>query len=318
MMTVLDVPTSDLKRRRELLGDVLEKNTRFGIGASWRQPKHHEVMEDDWKQTKFLNDLKDIAWRQLGTSGSGNHFVEFGEVTFQDGAEGIEPGTYTAVVSHSGSRGPGSKVAMRYSRLASELHPDLPGKLKHLAWLNLDSELGQEYWEAMQLMGRFASANHHVIHKGILRTLNSSALFQVENHHNFAWKEIHDGKELIVHRKGATPAGKGELGYIPGSMTAPGYLVEGLGNDTSLRSASHGAGRKMSRKKAKNTITRHALKGMLKESGVELLSAGLDEAPHAYKDIDEVMKSQHELVRKIAKFQPRIVKMAPEGERPED
>ena len=140
----------------------------------------------------------------------------------------------------------------------------------------------------------------------------------MENHHNFAWKERHGGKNLIVHRKGATPAGEGVLGYIPGSMTAPGYLVEGRGNEDSLSSCAHGAGRQMSRKKARGTTNYRELKKTLSEHGVHLLSAGLDESPHAYKDIDEVMRSQGELVKKIAKFQPRLVKMAPAGERPED
>ena len=131
----------------------------------------------------------------------------------------------------------------------------------------------------------------------------------VENHHNFAWKEIHEGKEVIVHRKGATPAGKDVLGIIPGSMTANGYIVKGRGEVASLNSASHGAGRKMSRTQAIANITYEGLKNELNKYGVKLLGGGLDEAPFAYKDIEAVMQSQTALVDVVGKFNPKIVKM---------
>ncbi|MEZ0267683.1 MAG: RtcB family protein, partial [Phycisphaerae bacterium] len=140
----------------------------------------------------------------------------------------------------------------------------------------------------------------------------------VENHHNFAWKEIHDGKEVVVHRKGATPAGKGVLGVIPGSMATPGYVVRGKGLPSSLTSASHGAGRQMSRTAAKAKFRWGNVKPILKDAGVTLLSAGIDEVPGSYKDIRSVMQAQSDLVEVIAQFDPRIVKMAPEGEKPED
>lgn len=316
-LSVLDIPLSELSRDVYQFKKAIENNTRFGMGAKWRNKKHHGVMDRDWNANPVTKRLKDSAWSQLGTSGSGNHFVEFGEIVFEQDYGSLPAGTYLALVSHSGSRGAGAKVAAHYSKLAAELHPKLPKNLRHLAWLPLNGE-GGEYWQAMELMGHYASANHDLIHRDILRSLNARALFQVENHHNFAWKEEHDGQQLIVHRKGATPAGKGELGYIPGSMTAPGYLVEGLGNEQSLHSASHGAGRQMSRKAAKTSTTRHALQRTLREHGVELISAGLDESPHAYKDIDEVMRAQSRLVKSLARFQPKLVKMAPAGERPED
>lgn len=316
-LTILDTPLSEFYRNKQRFTHVIEENTQFGIGAKWRTPKQHKVMDRDWSVTGITGALKDLAWTQLGTSGSGNHFVEFGEIEFAEQWDRIARGKYLAMVSHSGSRGPGSKVASHYSKLASDLHPNLPKHLKHLAWLPMSAE-GGEYWSAMELMGEFASANHDVIHRSILQQLGAEVVFQVENHHNFAWKECHGGSELIVHRKGATPAGEGVLGYIPGSMTAPGYLVEGRGDPRSLYSASHGAGRRMSRKQAKNTTTRHALRKTLADMGVELISAGLDESPHAYKDIDGVMHAQRELVRQIARFEPKLVKMAPEGERPED
>lgn len=170
----------------------------------------------------------------------------------------------------------------------------------------------------MELMGEFASANHHVIHHEVLRAVGARSLEVVENHHNFAWKESYGGTEYIVHRKGATPAGTGIKGYIPGTMIDPGYLIEGLGNQESFASSAHGAGRVMSRKKAKNTTTRHALLKSLKEAGVTLLDAGLDESPHAYKRIQDVMQEQRDLVKVLGTFHPKFVKMAPDGERPED
>jgi tRNA-splicing ligase RtcB len=175
----------------------------------------------------------------------------------------------------------------------------------------------------MQLMGRYAAANHELIHASIARVLGVDAVLDIENHHNFAWRERHrlpDGseREVIVHRKGATPAGAGVLGIIPGSMGTPGYVVRGKGVASSLNSAAHGAGRRMSRTKAKELFTWETARRLLRERGVTLLSAGLDEVPMAYKDIDEVMAAQSDLVEPLARFEPRLVKMAPGGEPPED
>ena len=213
------------------------------------------------------------------------------------------------MLSHSGSRGLGANIARHYTKLAME-QCLLPKVAKHLAWLSLDSEEGMEYWLAMNLAGDYASACHHHIHRRMSRSLGLQPLAMVENHHNFAWKERQaDGRELIVHRKGATPAQKGVLGIIPGSMTAPGYIVRGKGHPESLRSASHGAGRKMSRTKARQTIQAKELKRYLKDQGVTLIGGGLDEAPMAYKDIREVMAAQAALVDVVGTFLPRIVRM---------
>ena len=148
--------------------------------------------------------------------------------------------------------------------------------------------------------------------------LGAEVLLDLENHHNFAWQEKHFGRDVIVHRKGATPAQKGVKGIIPGSMATPGYVVSGKGKTESLNSASHGAGRVMSRKKAKSRLNWKDAKRFLDQKKVTLISAGLDEVPFVYKDIDEVMANQSDLVKILAKFDPRLVKMAPAGERPED
>ena len=322
-MTVLDLPLSALATDQTRLTRALEGETRFGMGASFRARRQHDVMDADWRVTKVTSELKDRAWAQLGTSGSGNHFVEFGQLSVFDDAAGLARGEYLALLSHSGSRGSGAHIAQHYSRLARQLHPELPQPLAHLAWLDLASEPGQEYWAAMELMGRYAAANHALIHAHIRRALGVETLLDLENHHNFAWRERHrrpDGSEadLIVHRKGATPAGAGVLGIIPGSMATPGYIVRGKGVAASLNSAAHGAGRRMSRTKAKQTFTWDTAQRFLRERGVTLLSAGLDEVPMAYKDIEEVMAAQHDLVEPLARFEPRLVKMAPSGEPPED
>ena len=322
-MSVLDLPVTALADEKERLTRALHRETSFGVGATFRTPRQHGVMDEDWTVTAVTAKMKDRAWSQLGTSGSGNHFVEFGELIVTDAAVGLQPGRYVALLSHSGSRGTGAQVADHYSRLARELHPELPKDLSHLAWLDLASEPGQRYWAAMELMGRYAAANHAVIHKHVARALGVDVLLDVENHHNFAWRERHllpDGseEELIVHRKGATPAGEGVLGIIPGSMGTPGYVVRGKGVAPSLNSASHGAGRRMSRKKAKESFSWDAVQAFLRERDVTLLSAGLDEVPMAYKDIDAVMAAQSDLVEPLARFEPRLVKMAPSGEPPED
>ena len=697
-LSVLDLPEGALQdeRERARLKRVLEGETRFGIGASFSRPRDHEVLDQDWSVSPITQRAAGKARKQLGSSGSGNHFVEYGVLTLEQEELGLKPGSYLALLSHSGSRGVGAQVASHYSRAARELHPELPDELKHLSWLEMSSELGQEYWAAMNLMGDYAAANHEVIHREMIEALGATALATVENHHNFCiaedqlvptpsgpkridslgegdqiysmdesgklivtevldhwlsgqketleietsnrtirctpshrvltitttagphpqrpwmdkargelcwkpagelergdvvvcatgyydrtgditeelarfcgafladgwvrhkmnpqgydvglaigasedahtarykrlveglfashpewpsswrdnapgafgltctskfahgvicglglgdrsrdrkvpqmmfrapratklaflsgyvdgdgsvsadpknhgrcrfasvsrelivglreialgcglrvtpvrreeretnfgeatvhlfamaadscseldlwheakaaaqrvtahtrpeglqlsargyveleesffaqrvrairpagevnvyditvdapshcfvcegivvhncWREVHDGQEVYVHRKGATPAGQGVLGIIPGSMVAPAYVVRGRGEDVSLKSASHGAGRAMSRTQAKKTLDWRRVTTQLERHGVELLSAGLDEAPDVYKDIDEVMAAQTDLVDIVARFTPKIVKMAPAGERPED
>ncbi len=181
-------------------------------------------MDQDWNVTKTTREKKDLARKQLGTSGSGNHFVEFGTLTLDTPSPelGLVAGTYTALLSHSGSRGTGASVCSVYSSIArARLPKQYVDTFGYLAWLELDSEAGQEYWNAMNLMGDYAAANHDVIHRLVSKLLGGRVIAGVENHHNFAWKETHHGREMIVHRKGATPAAPGQLGVIPGSMATP-------------------------------------------------------------------------------------------------
>jgi tRNA-splicing ligase RtcB len=317
-LSVFDIPAKDLHRLRATLERALERETLFGTGGELRKRADHPVLEADWSVSPIARKNFDKASAQLGTSGSGNHFAEFGILTVKKDADGLPAGEHLALLTHSGSRGTGAAIADYYSKLAMDLHPELPPELRRLAWLDLDTDAGREYFAAMNLMGEYAAANHAVIHKKILKAIDAKLIAGVENHHNFAWKERHNGRDVIVHRKGATPAGKGVLGVIPGSMAAPGFVVRGRGVAASLSSASHGAGRRMSRTAAKNQFRWAQFKEDFERQGVKLLSAGIDEAPGAYKDINEVMAQQADLVDVLARFDPKIVKMAPAGEKPED
>lgn len=314
-LSILDIPAANLEKNAAQFKRELIAQTAFGAGMSWKKPEDDAVLENPaFQEIGLLKHLHAKAAAQLSTSGSGNHFVEWGLVEITDPANewNLLPGVYLGLLSHSGSRGLGAQIAAHYTKVAQDVC-QLPREVQHLAWLDMDSDNGREYWTAMNLAGDYASANHHHIHRRLIKAMGATLLARVENHHNFAWKETHNGENLIVHRKGATPAGKGALGVIPGSMTEPGFIVRGRGFEGSLDSASHGAGRQMSRSKATQTFTGHELNRILKEKGVTLVGGGLDEAPGAYKDIRAVMAAQKPLVDVIGTFLPRIVRMADGG-----
>lgn len=308
-----------LERNRSNLKKVLLENTWFG-NEKVVKPKDHEVLSrSEFNEITLLKKLQGRAAAQIGSSGSGNHFVEFGLIELTDVNDwNLTGGKYLAVLSHSGSRGLGAEIARHYTKLAKSVCL-LPKEAANLAWLDLNTEAGQEYWAAMSLAGDYASANHHQIHHRIGHALGEQPLLTVENHHNFAWKEkLSSGEEVIVHRKGATPAGEGVFGIIPGSMTAPGFIVKGKGNYSSLLSASHGAGRVMSRSAAKQCITHKMVRQALERHQVQLIGGGVDEAPMAYKEINEVISYQRDLVEIVGKFIPKIVRMCGDDSPAED
>lgn len=310
-LSIFDINPKELTQRERFFARELGEATLFGSGQQFDSVSNHEVMENElFYQLPLLKNLHGRAWKQLGSSGSGNHFVEFGiiDIAEKDEVLGVDAGMYVGLLSHSGSRALGANIANHYTKIAKQKRR-LPGDVNNLAWLTLDEEEGMEYWLAMNLAGEYASACHHIIHKKIAKQLGRKPMKMVENHHNFAWKEMLDGKEVIVHRKGATPAGKNILGIIPGSMTADGFIVKGKGEVAAVNSAAHGAGRKMSRTRAIQSVTDKQFKDELKKFGVTLFGGGLDESPFAYKDINAVMQSQTELVDVIGKFTPKIVKM---------
>lgn len=290
--------------------EALKTHTHFGMEGSLETIPEHEVLDNPlFGSTELLRKLQYKAARQLGTSGNGNHFVEFGSIElFADNSLGLAPGNYTALLSHSGSRGLGANIAQHYTQIAMQ-QCRLPRHVRSLAWLSLDTGAGMEYHAAMNLAGEYAQACHQVIHAGLTRALGLTPLALVENHHNFAWEEDLNGQKVFVHRKGATPAHEGELGIIPGSMTTAAYLVRGKGVPESLNSASHGAGRAMSRQKARENMTQSSLKKMLSAAGVTLIGGSTEENPLAYKDIEGVMAAQTELVHTEGRFLPSVVRM---------
>jgi tRNA-splicing ligase RtcB len=318
-LSIYDIPVSHFEQHSDLYKSILFDQTQFGAGAGF--VKHHRadhaVLGNKlFDENSFVAQLKDKAWAQLGSSGGGNHFVEFGYIDFDgnDEGTGIPKGRYLALLTHSGSRGLGATIAGHYTKVAKNICK-LPYEAQNLAYLDLNSEEGNDYWLAMNLAGDYASACHEVIHQKIALAIGAQVLARVENHHNFAWKEIWNDQEVIVHRKGATPAGKGVMGIIPGSMTAPGFLVRGKGAESAIFSASHGAGRQMSRTQALKNISAQDMKQALTEAGVSLLGAGRDEAPMAYKDIHTVMAAQTDLIDIVAMFSPKMVRMADDGSR---
>lgn len=291
------------------------KHTIFGCGGAFqgRQRNGDAVMESpEWREHPWLKrnpNLRDTAAAQLGTSGGGNHFINAGVVEYPDGTRRL------GIMTHSGSRGLGAKIAGYYSKLAQQIRKGLDKSVIHLAWLDMNSQEGQEYWRAMQLAGQYAAANHDAIHRRITDHLDLPVADNISNFHNFAWLEdvtapAGETVQAVVHRKGATPAGEGVRGVIPGSMGTPAKLVVGKGNPESLNSSSHGSGRVMSRTQAKRALAGRDLKAEMRARGVELIGGALDEAPEVYKPIDEVMRYQEHLVEAFAEFHPFLVRMA--------
>ena len=310
-LTIFKESPNHLKRYTNPIKDAILKWTHFGMEGGLNVRQNHEVLErNEFNEISLLKKLHKKCVRQLGTSGSGNHFVEFGDMQlFENNILGLPEGEYMALVSHSGSRGLGAEIAGHYSNIARQ-RCKLPRVAQHFAWLDIDSAEGEEYWLCMNLAGDYSHACHEIIHANLTKALNLNALANISSHHNFAWKDtLPNGNEVIVHRKGATPAHKNEAGFIPGSMTAAGYLVRGKGIPESLYSASHGAGRAMSRLQATESISRSELKKTLKAAGVTLIGGSVEEAPQAYKNIDSVMEFQAKLVEIEGKFLPRIVRM---------
>ena len=304
-------PDEFMKHRSQLFND-LKSVTSFGVGADFATPNEHDVMYYPlWNEIPILKQHKDLAWKQLGSSGGGNHFADFmiGVVAKTTPQLPLPVGTeFVALVTHSGSRGPGHRLATHYSRLAETwAKHNAMGIPKGYEWLPMDSPEGLEYWEVMQLMGVYAQANHHTIHKRFSELSGIHQQFFYENHHNFAWYE--DG--YYVHRKGATPAHKGEFGIIPGSMGTHSYLVVGLGNEASINSSSHGAGRLNSRKVAKEKFQSYYHNWHILQNDILVQGVEPDESFQAYKDIDHVIDVQTKagLIEVVATMMPKAVIM---------
>jgi tRNA-splicing ligase RtcB len=310
-LTIIDEPASLLQRYGYEMKQVLKAESHFGMedDVPWR--RQNAIIDDErFAATALLRGLQRKAARQLGTSGGGNHFAEWGTLQLnEDNHLGLPGGAYAALLTHSGSRGLGATIADHYTRIATNVCR-LPREARNLAWLDMDTEAGQEYWLSMQLAGDYARACHEVLHHALLHAMGLKPLATVANHHNFAWQQsLADGTPAIVHRKGATPAAAGEPGIIPGSMATPAWLVTGRGQEAALQSAAHGAGRAMSRRAATEKLTMSHLRHTLAAAGVTLVGGSVEEHPEAYKDIHQIMAAQQELVHCEGMFMPRIVRM---------
>lgn len=310
-LSLFAVPPDEFRRGREELFRDLRAVTTFGLGEDNARPADHPVLDKDrWALTSQTRGLRDKARRQLGTSGSGNHFAEL-VVGERLDAEGGLPETFGGLLTHSGSRGVGYAVANHYMRLAAVETAQTARVPKMYEWLSLDGDTGREYWAAMELAGDFARANHEVIHDAFARRSGLTPMATVQNHHNFAWR---NGPDRVIHRKGATPAEKGVLGVIPGSMGSASYLVRGEGRPEALHSASHGAGRVGSRTAVRDQISLGEVRRRLKQQDIWVEGLTAEEAPPAYKDIERVLRIQVEagLVTPLARMFPIAVIMAGE------
>lgn len=310
-LTILDGSARLIDSQHERMVQALWDNTAFGMEGVLPFSVHHPVLDrKEFQSIPVLKKLRDKAKRQLGSSGGGNHFVDICSVQISTANPlGLAEGDYTAILSHSGSRGLGAAIAEHFTAIAKE-KCRLPREAGPFAWLDLNTEEGEMYWRCMEIAGEYAAACHEVINRYVAQGLRLKPLCTISHHHNFAWREtLPDGSAAIVHRKGATPAHKDELGIIPGSMCEAGYIVKGKGCEEALSSANHGAGRALSRLDARNSISRHALRKQLEESGVTLLGGTAEEAPGAYKPMREVMAAAQPLVEIVGTIRPRIVRM---------
>lgn len=306
------------------IADVLS----FGVGRKNRAddaPTDHPLFEDAaWRAipVSHRDDLRVKARSQLGTVGSGNHYVDL----FAD-----ESGTLWVGV-HFGSRGFGHTVASNFLALGQNL-PWGARAPEVEVLLDLSTPLGDAYWSLMSLAGTYAYAGREWVARKVVSLLGAQEVELVHNHHNFAWKEVHAGEELVVVRKGATPAFPGQRGFVGGSMGDNAVIVQGAREAPShvemdlraeaLFSTVHGAGRVMSRTAAAGKVHRKSgtvlregaispamMHGWLDERGVVLRGGGLDEAPQAYRRLPQVLAAQRGTVEVLHTLRPLIVVMA--------
>jgi tRNA-splicing ligase RtcB len=305
-LAAADLAPADYER----IADTIQQRIAFGMGRANQRPvRDHEVF--DTISASPVNEqrkLLSLAREQLGTVGGGNHYVDILED--QDGQ--------LWVGVHFGSRGFGHKTATGFlniaagrpfdsrSRQGGEMHA--PPSLLPLA-----TPAAQDYIAAMTIAGEFAYAGREAVVATVLGILRTEATDRVHNHHNFAWRERHDGEDLWVVRKGATPAFPGQRGFIGGSMDDMAVIVKGVESPqsaTALYSTVHGAGRLMSRRQAKKTVNFRAVQDRLRARGTVLRGAGADEAPEVYRKLEDVLTPHAGTVEVEHILKPRIVVMA--------
>lgn len=304
MATRLDVRLDDIKDRVPVIARDIAKTLSFGIGRANEERVEHQLFDDDdaWQESG-MRDYRQKAAAQLGTIGSGNHYVDL----FSD-AEG-----FVWIGVHFGSRGLGHTSATRYLKAAG----GQDGMNVPPAVVNVESEIGARYLAAMTLAGRYAYAGREWVVDRVRQIIGGVATDIVHNHHNFAWKETIDGRELWVVRKGATPAYPKQRGFIGGSMGDDAVIIEGVESEDArvlLHSTVHGAGRVFGRKEAKRRFSREAMEAWLRDRGVLLIGGDLDESPMAYRRLPDVLAHHAHTIKIQHVLRPFVVVMAGEGE----
>lgn len=300
MAVRLDVKEQDLLKSYSLIADDIAKNISFGIGRKNNKKVEWDRLDenDSWLKAD-VKDLKDLAASQLGTVGSGNHYVD----VFADEED------YIWIGVHFGSRGLGHKTATKYLALAGGKDGmDVPPAL-----LEIKSDVGQAYLAGMELAGAYAHAGREWVVEHVRQIIGGKVTKTVHNHHNYAWKETHFGTEMYVVRKGATPAFPGQEGFVGGSMGDNAVILEGVDSEESreaLYSTVHGAGRVMGRYKAKKTLDREVMNKWIRDKGVEVRGGDLDESPMAYRRLNEVLEYHKNTVKVNHVLKPRVVVMA--------
>ncbi|MEZ5391613.1 MAG: RtcB family protein [Bryobacterales bacterium] len=314
----LDADADEVRAKIDVIMDDVFSALEFGVGRRNQESVDHELFDDTAWKLESVAKLKEMARKQLGTIGSGNHYVDF----FVDEEDRVWVGV------HFGSRGLGHKTATWFLRKAGAtdaIHAQP-------AMLHVESQLGQEYIEAMQLAGRYAYAGRDWVCARVAKILGAKIVEEVHNHHNFAWKEEHWGETLWVVRKGATPAFPGQLGFVGGSMAEEAVILKGkeapspegrVEQQMALYSTVHGAGRVLSRSRARGKVNKRTgevlrrpevtsdmLRQSVAEAGVTLRGAGVDESPHCYKRLPEVLEEHAETVEIVHRLKPIGVAMA--------
>lgn len=313
---LIDVPASEIRANIRTIMDDIWGNLSFGIGLKNKQRVDHELFDDPVWTLPAVRSLKDTARAQLGTIGSGNHYVDL----FED-----EQGRAWIGV-HFGSRGLGHKTATYFLNAGGAKD----GMDVDPLVLSVGSSLGRDYLACMHLAGRYAYAGRDWVCSEVARMLGANILEEVHNHHNYAWRETHNGHELWVVRKGATPAFPGQRGFVGGSMGDISVILEGVESEEakySLYSTVHGAGRVMSRTAARGkvnrktgkvikegAVSREMMLDWIRRQEVELRGAGTDESPHCYKRLPEVLGFHGSTVRILHTLKPIGVAMAGEHE----
>lgn len=304
MAARLDVKFADIQDKVLPLAQDIAKTISFGVGRVNDERVQHELFDDAeaWKASG-MEDYRQKAMGQLGTVGSGNHYVDL-----MEDEEG-----FVWIGVHFGSRGLGHTSATKYLKLAG----GKDGMNVPPSVVDEDSELGARYLAAMELAGRYAYAGREWVVERVRKMIGGTVTDSVHNHHNYAWREEHDGKTLWVVRKGATPAFPGQRGFVGGSMGDDAVILEGVESTEAkgaLYSTVHGAGRVFGRKEAKRRFARAEMDAWLQGRGVTLIGADLDESPMAYRRLNEVLEHHAASTRVIHRLKPFVVVMAGEKE----